>query len=337
MSTKPATGEALNELGILFGELCPEHRDVRPTWERPDLDAEVQALWRALGLSAATEWMAPRQDAATDEALLIEVFDAWLESPYLRDRWVLGPEDEPLPRRLLPPKRPRLLGGNGRFPRLILADEAEPNGKLFRLDGDKLEPLDLAYHWWCLHELLRQGSRGQSGAYRGMPPTTTLAVAGLDTPLLKAGDGVYLLQDSPLSDRTAITSTVPYRDLGCYVRFALALAHEDSERLYDPSALCIWFRANKNNKLLHPGQATAWPGLSRLSLTRPDSTPPRLRAVGQLDGCWVWVPLSAPPDGVLTLFADPADEQAVVASLVKRGGTITKKERLRKAISSLNW
>ena len=41
--------------------------------------------------------------------------------------------------------------------------------------------------------------------------------------------------------------------------------------------------------------------------------------------------------GSPSLLTDPADEEAVVASLVTRGATTTRKERLRHVISSPNW
>jgi hypothetical protein len=328
--------EKLGHVRALFAELCPDHRTVVPSWSRPDLDDEVQALWSTLGLSKATEWMAPRESAAKDEELLIEIFDEWLESPYLRDRWLVEREDGPLPRRMLPPKKPRLLGGNERSPRIILADEGEPGGRLYRFDGVRLEPLDLAYRWWCLHELLRQGTRRQCGSILGANIPASPAVPDLDTPLLRAADGVYVLQKSPLSNREGIA--IPYRDLGCYARFVASMPDDVRQHFFDPSAFLISFKVKKSNKLLHPGQATAWVGFSRFVLTGLTSQPSiSERAVGQLDGRWVWLDLDTQGDGSWNLLTDPADAEAVAASIVNKGATITGQEQLLYTISSPNW
>ena len=331
------SSDELAELASLFGELCSEHRAVERAWERPDLNPEVRAFWRALGLSKATAWMAPRENAAKDEELLIEVFDEWLESPYFRDRWAIEPAEGPLPRRMLPPNRPRLLGGTERSPRIILGDEGVPGGNLYRFDGARLEPLDVGYKWWCLHNLLREGTRSQCGAYLNGPELpSTPAVTGLDSPLLRAGEGVYVLQKSPLSNRDGLA--MPYRDLGSYARFVLSCPEEVRRHFFDPDALRVTFKVKKSNKQLHPEQPTAWSGLSRFFLTELSAKPTHSeRAAGQLDGRWVWVQLSHLRDGGLSLLTDPADEEAVVASLVARGAIVTSKELLRRVLSAPNW
>src|SRR4051794_31242382 len=112
----------------LLGELCPEHRDVQPWVDRPDLATEVRDLWSCVGLSRLSAKYAPRETPAAELERFVAVFEDWFESAIVRDRWGLEPKDEPVPWRFLPPA-PRLLEQSGN--RILIASDVGDVPKVF--------------------------------------------------------------------------------------------------------------------------------------------------------------------------------------------------------------
>jgi hypothetical protein len=343
----------LNDLTVfeafssLLQEVSVQHRDLQPWPDRPDLPQAVRHFWSCIGISKLSARYAPKVSPEADACELERVFEDWFEYAITRDRWGLEHDDEPTPFRLLPAK-PRRLATKARESSfspmeyrsyLLLASETEPEPSVFVISDwtSKRELAKFSYWRWFCFELLYRGTSDHHGGMSLGPNLNRVPVLPeLDVPLVRVGEGVYLLEE--LVGAPTWGNTVVFRNLGCYAKFVLARPEAEQGHFGAPCLPKIEFKRTKSFGL-DPQADEAAPGFVRHVRTPLKSfMPATYSVVGQIAGRWVWLTGGGKKKGDSVFAAcEPSDLQAVETALRASGAQIKGVKESKEVLMATTW